>query len=154
MNAWYTIILFIHILAGITWVGAHVFYSGTVYSALKREGRIAADQVMARLEWADKPLFIPASLLVLATGLAMVFMSTGIRFTNLWIIIALGLYLVSMGVGGGRSAQLYKGILAHREAGTQDSPEFGRLLSSYLRAGSYDTLALIGIVAMMVFRPL
>lgn len=152
-TAVYTTTLFIHILAGLTWVGSNIFFDGTMHSVLKRHGQVEADRVLERLAWSEKALFIPAPLTVVVTGIIMVLTNEGIRFSNLWVVVSLGLFLLSLVLAGGIGSRMYKQIEAHREAGTVDTPEYGTLLHSMLRLTSIETVATLVIVSMMVFRP-
>ena len=153
MNNWYTIVLFIHILAGATWVGAGILVQGHAESVLRTEGQVAADRMLQQFAW-TKWLFFPMPLLALATGITMVVMNIGIGFGDLWVIIALGLFILSLVVAGGVGGSYEKKLDAHREAGTVDSPEFGRLFRSFLRVNAIEMVAVLVIVSMMVFRPL
>lgn len=149
----YTTILFVHILAGITWVGSGIAFQGSVESVLRKEGQLEADDLLERFAWAEKWIFIPTPLLALATGITMVVMNGGIRFTNLWVIVSLGLFLLALVLAGGVGGRYERQLRAHREAGTQASPEYGHLLRTYLQVNSVEMVAVLVIVSMMVFRP-
>jgi hypothetical protein len=80
--------------------------------------------MLQQFAW-TKWLFLPMPLLALATGITMVVMNNAYE----------------------------KGLDAHRDAGTVDSPEFGRLFR-FLRVKSIEMVVVLVIVSMMVFRPL
>lgn len=153
MNDWYTIVLFIHILAGATWIGAGILVQGHAESVLRKEGQVEADRMLQQFAW-TKWLFLPMPLLALATGITMVAMNIGVGFGDLWVIIALSLFILSLVLAGGVGGAYEKKLDAHREAGTVDSPEFGRLFRSFLRVNAIEMVAVLVIVSMMVFRPL
>ncbi len=149
----YNTLLFVHILFAIGWVGTGFALQRSFRSILAGEGQVEADRALERSEWAVKWVFIPAPLLVVATGVTMVILNDGIGFSDLWISIALGLFLISMIMNGVAGQRLDKQMKLARAEGSQASPEYARLLQSSLRLGSWDMLLLVGIVAMMVFRP-
>jgi len=149
----YNTLLFVHILFAIGWVGTGFALQRLFRSILAGEGQVEADRALERSEWAVKWVFIPAPLLVVATGVTMVILNDGIGFSDLWISIALGLFLISMIMNGVAGQRLDKQMKLARAEGSQASPEYARLLQSSLRLGSWDMLLLVGIVAMMVFRP-
>ncbi len=151
MNGWYTIILFIHILTGATWVGAGITVHGHAQSVLRKEGQVAAG--LLQYGWALKWIFIPMPLLVVATGITMVVINAGIGFGDLWVVISLILMVVALILAAGVGGAYEKKLNAQSEAGTADSKEYGRLFRSYLRVSAIELVAVIVIVSMMVFRP-
>jgi uncharacterized membrane protein len=154
MSDWYTIILFLHILAGATWVGAGIALQGHAESVLRKEGHIAADRMLHEFGWATNWIFIPAPILAVATGIAMVVDNPGIGFGDLWVIIALSLFILALVLAGGIGGSYEKKLQAHRDAGTVDSPEYGRLFRAFLRVNAIEMVAVVVILSMMVFRPL
>lgn len=82
---WYRVVLLIHILAGIAWLGGGLAIWVTQQRALRAGGRAALDRVRRDLAWADTWLAIPSPLLVVATGIAMVLSAPGWRLTQTWI---------------------------------------------------------------------
>lgn len=154
MSDWYTIILFIHILAGATWVGAGIAMHGHAESVLRKEGQVAAGAVLHQFAWAVPWIFIPMPLLAVATGITMVVMNPGIGFGDLWVIVALTLMVVTLVLAGGIGGAYEKKLNAHSEAGTADSKEYGVLFRSYLRLSAIEMIFVLVILSMMVFRPL
>jgi hypothetical protein len=85
----YELLLFIHVLATVVWVGAG-FLSLVLAITYDQEGdepairRFLADQEMLAMR-----LFVPASLVVLVMGLALVIESDAWSFDQLWIVLGL-----------------------------------------------------------------
>lgn len=85
----YELLLFVHILATVIWVGAG-FLSLVLAVTYDKEGderaiqRFLADQEMLAMR-----LFVPASLVVLLMGLALVIESEAWGFGQLWIVLGL-----------------------------------------------------------------
>jgi uncharacterized membrane protein len=85
----YELLLFIHIAATVIWVGAG-FLSlvlGTSYST--REDEPAMMRFLKDQEWLAMRLFVPASMVVLIMGLALVIESDAWSFDQLWIVLGL-----------------------------------------------------------------
>lgn len=150
---WYTVLLFLHVLTGATWIGAGIAVQGHAESVLRTEGLVAADRVLQQYGWATKWLFVPAPLLALATGIALVATNGGIGFGDLWVIVALGLFVLALILAGGIGGAYEKQLGAHREAGTVDSAEYGRTFRSFLRVNAIEMAVVLGILSMMIFRP-
>ena len=153
MSSWYLIILFVHILAGITWVGAGITLHGSIEREIRKEGVIEADRMLQQFEWTGNWIFIPAPLLVVATGITMVVMAQGIGFGDTWVIVALSLFVLSLILAGGVGGVYQKRLAAHREAGTVGSAEHDRLFRAFLRIDAIEMTAVLVIVSMMVFKP-
>lgn len=154
MSDWYTIILYVHILAGATWVGAGIALQGHAESVLRKEGQIAADTMLSQFGWATKWIFIPMPILAVATGITMVVNNPAVGFGDLWVTISLSLFILALILAGGVGGYYEKKLQAHRDAGTVESPEYGRLFRAFLRVNAIEMVAVLVIVSMMVFRPL
>jgi uncharacterized membrane protein len=146
---WCRILLLVHIVAGMAWVGGGFLIHVTEQRAFRRGGRPAVDRVRADLAWADTWLALPAPLLVVGSGIVMVFVSSGWRFAQTWIwasLALIGLYeALALTVG----ARLY-GQLENAEADLLAGTD---PMGSFLRLGSVLIVLLLGVVVLMVFKP-
>lgn len=149
----YKTALFLHVLAGATWVGTAVLTLGVLQSTLRRHGPAAAAEVRERLGWADKAIYIPGPLIVLATGIAMVLTNDSWRFSDFWVAAALALFLVTAVVGGGVITGMEKKLEASHAAGESSSPAFGRMMAKYIRWASLDVALLMVFVFLMTVKP-
>ncbi len=85
----YELLLFVHVVATIVWIGAG-FLSlvlGTSYAA--RDDEPAMQRFLKDQEWLALRLFVPASLTVLLLGIALVIESEAWSFDELWIVLGL-----------------------------------------------------------------
>jgi len=85
----YELLLFVHVVATIVWIGAG-FLSlvlGTSYAA--RDDEPAMQRFLKDQEWLALRLFVPASLTVLLLGIALVIESEAWSFDQLWIVLGL-----------------------------------------------------------------
>jgi uncharacterized membrane protein len=145
---WYRAVLLIHILAGIVWLGGGLAIVVTEQRSLRAGGRAAFDRVRRDLAWADTWLAIPAPLLVVATGIAMVLLDPGWRFSQTWIWMTIAILIAYQGLAFTVGARLYR-----RLKSGDGTPKGGDPGISLLRLGRLLLLMLVAIVALMVFKP-
>ena len=145
---WYRVVLLIHLLAGIAWLGGGLAIWITQQRALGAGGRAAFDRVRRDLAWADTCLAIPAPLLVVASGIAMVVWDPGWRLSQIWIWLTVAILIAYQGLAVTVGARL------HRRLETGDGePQQGDPGISLLRLGRLLLFMLVAIVALMVFKP-
>ena len=104
---------------------------------------------MGAFEKTTTLLFTIAPILVLATGIAQVAMSSQHEFSQLWIILAIVLFVVTAIMGGGIGGRWEKQMKEAREDGRSLPSVFDR----WLRLGWIEMLVLAAIVALMVYKP-
>ena len=145
---WYRVVLLLHILAGMAWVGGGLVIQVTEHRALRQGGRSALDRMRRDLAWADTWLAVPAPLLVVATGVGLVIAKPGWRFSPTWIWMAIVIVVLYQALALTHGARLYREV----ESGAQNShgADPG---ASLVRLGWVFLVLLIGIVALMVFKP-
>ncbi|HEX9847182.1 MAG TPA: DUF2269 family protein [Acidimicrobiia bacterium] len=140
----YQTLLAVHILAGMAWLGGGLVIQITGVRAFRLGGRPAVDRVRRDVSWADTWLAVPAPLLVVGTGLAMVTVNTGWRFAQAWIWTSIAI------VGAYQTLAVTLGVRLYRqqETGQGDQPT-----RSVLRLGNVLLALLTGNVLLMVFKP-
>ena len=85
----YELLLFIHVAASITWIGAG-FLSLVLATTYDRESDEAAiKRFLHDQEWLAMRLFVPSSLIVVVFGIALVIESDAWTFSYLWIVLGL-----------------------------------------------------------------
>lgn len=149
----YELIVFIHVAAAILWVGGGLY--GHIVGVRLASG--SNDQATAgfvtQVEWSGLRVFTPASLVVLGAGIYMVIDNDAWEFSQTWVWLSLAIYAGSFLLGaaylGPTSGKLGK-VLA--EKGPSD-PEYKTMLSRLLTVSRVDTLLLLAIVFLMVFKP-
>lgn len=149
----YNVILLVHILAAIVWVGGGVFIQIYV-TRLDRTGETARLMAFAKdLEKLGNRIFLPASLLVLLAGVAMVVYSPGVQLSELWVIIGLVgiantilIGAVFLGPEAGRLARV-------AEERGHDDPEVVRRTKRIFAISRVDLAVILLVVADMVLKP-
>ncbi|MGB7861236.1 MAG: DUF2269 family protein [Acidimicrobiia bacterium] len=146
----YELVVVMHILGAIAWIGSGFLLTlgfGRIRSA---EGPAAVDQTMVRMESTANLIFVVAPPLVLLTGIGMVLWSDAWAFSQVWIYLALGLFVVTAILGGGVSGKMEKEMKKARESGTDASD----VLDRFLKVGWLEMVILAAIVVLMVYKPI
>jgi uncharacterized membrane protein len=94
----YTVLVFLHVSAAIVWLGAAVTIQLLAIRADRSGDPGELQKIAADSEWLATRLFIPASLLVLAFGIALV-VDGPWSFDQFWIVLGLAGYAFSFLVG-------------------------------------------------------
>lgn len=146
----YELVVVLHILAAIAWIGSGfllILGFGRIRSA---EGPAAVDQTMVRMEPTTSLIFVVAPPVVLLTGIGMVLWNEAWDFSQVWVYLALGLFVVTAILGGGVSGRMEKEMKEARESGTDASD----VLARFLKVGWLEMVILVAIVALMVYKPI
>jgi uncharacterized membrane protein len=83
----YEILLFLHVASVAFWLGAELLIDILVVRAERQRDAAAVRRLFDELAALD-PIFLPATLVVLATGILMT-IDAGFSFDNLWIVLGL-----------------------------------------------------------------
>lgn len=146
----YEAVVTLHILSGFAWVGGGFTLMLGARNIKRTEGHGAAEQMLDGLETTTKWLFGIAPPLVLLTGIVQVLMSEQYDWSDLWIILALVLFVFTAISGGGVSGRWEKQMKEAREEGRSLPAVFDK----WLRLGWVEMVVLVAIVALMVFKPI
>ncbi len=144
----YNVLLFVHILAATTWLGGGLI----LFVAALRLRQSATDvQTFAKvLPFVGIRLFMPAVVLVLVTGIWMVIADSEWRFTQAWVLIAIGLFAVAFALGGVYLSRV--GIAMDRAAGSA-AADLPGLVNRWLAGYAAVLVVLLLVIADMVFKP-
>jgi uncharacterized membrane protein len=146
-------LLLVHVLAVVVWLGSG--FMGQVLAAMA--DRHGDARTFARLVGLigelTLTLFVPASLVALLTGVALV-LDGPASFGDLWILVALAGFAATFTVGAavlGPRAQAF-GVALAADGGAlgQDALDQGRAV---LRIARFELVVLVLVVAVMVVKP-
>jgi uncharacterized membrane protein len=146
----YEVLLFVHILGVAVWVGGSIML-GFISARIQGTGDAAFRARFARSAGVVGPVIGISAALILASGLWMVVDNDAIELSQLWVWLSLALFLLSGIVGAIYFAPASNRII--------EALEQGRIEEADRRAGSFnlisrlDTLLLVVIVGLMVFKP-
>ena len=149
LEGMYQFLLVIHIVSAIAWLGGAMVLLWAFRAIRVAEGDVVADRAWSQMERTTR-IFNPAPFLVVATGLVMVVTSDAWSFSQPWIYLAVVFFVVSLLLGAGFADRWVKQMEAARERGEVASELFDR----FLRLGAIELAILIGIVFLMVYKPI
>jgi len=92
-------LLFLHILGAITWIGGGVMLSLIAARTRRSEDPRYIAEFAKTLSYVGLRVLAPAVVTVLLTGILMVLVSAGWEFTQLWILLAFGIFIIAFLVG-------------------------------------------------------
>ena len=147
----YELLLFLHIIAAIIWVGA-----ATTYFALELRTDLSGDLEREASQnddagWLAPRLFIPASMATLIFGV-LAAIEGNWDFGSLWIIIGLTGFGVSFVTGIGYFEPEMKKLAAAIERGGAADPEVRRRTASLKMVGRIELAVLYVVVVSMVAK--
>ncbi len=148
----YELLLLLHIIAAITWVGA-----ATTYFALELRTDLSGDVEREAsqnddAEWLSPRLFIPTSMGTLIFGV-LAAIEGNWDFGSLWIIIGLTGFAVSFATGIGYFEPEIKKLAAAIERDGATHPEVRRSVANLKMVGRIELAVLYVVVASMVVKP-
>ena len=143
-------LLFVHIVAVSVWVGGSIML-GFVSARIERTGDTAYRARFAKSAGVVGPVIGISAGLVLASGAWMVVESDQIELSQLWVWLGLALFLLSAIVGAVFFAPASNRIVEALEEGRVE--EADRLARVFNLVSRLDTLLLVVILGLMVFKP-
>jgi uncharacterized membrane protein len=150
---WHQILRLAHVVGAVAWVGSGIGLLALGKSMVAAADHAGLSSIIRRGESLGPRVFIPASIVTIGTGIAMVFGQPAFRFTDLWILLGIAGIVLSGVVQGmitGPAARQYEELAARTGVDEQalDGPA-----DRYLRGGVLDVAVLLAVVAVMVLRP-
>ena len=147
----YQLLVYAHILAAVVWVGGAAFMQLLAFRVQRADDPTEVPQLARHFEALGRRVFLPAAFVIILTGLVMTIQAWS--FGQLWILVAIGLWLLSaflgavfLGPGAKRAAAAFD---AEGPTSARGRQELGRLsLVSRLELVSFAI-----IIALMVFKP-
>ena len=142
---------FIHVLLAIIAVGFNASY-GIWLARAARAPQATQSHVLRTIKFLDDRFANPAYVLLLVTGLFMVF-NAGIPFSRFWIAGAFALWLVLIFIGAGVYTPTLRDQIRVLEAEGPDSAEYQRLSARGRNVGIVLAVIVVFIVFLMVAKP-
>ena len=150
MRHMYELIVFVHILSAMVWVGGGLFAQFTMAHLRSNGGDATVADYLIGLEWAENRVFGLSSGLVFITGVTMVALSEAWTFSQLWVIVALTLFIVDAAIQGIWGGRALKDL---RHAYESDAAGISGPLKRVVTVNNVDTVLVLVILSMMVFKP-
>ena len=144
----YSSLLFVHILAAMTWVGGGLLLS--LLGSRARRDPAGAAGFATFLPYVGIRVLMPAVVLVLVTGVWLVLAGSEWSFRQTWVLLALGLFAVAFAVG---AVYLSRVGIALERAAKDGGAALPSLLNRWLAGYLVVLIVLLVTVADMVFKP-
>ncbi|MCC6259620.1 MAG: DUF2269 family protein [Anaerolineales bacterium] len=146
----YILIKWIHVLSAIVAVGSNLTYRMLLLSAgEKREATLFA---LNAIRFLDRRLANPAYVMLLITGLSMVFIA-GFPITTPWILTSLTLYFVIVFLGIKVYAPVFRKQIRIAESAGVEGDEYRQTARQASLIEALVTLTAVLIVFCMVTKP-
>jgi uncharacterized membrane protein len=149
---WYDTFLAVHILAVVIWIGGGLFLTVMALLAERTNDAVQLASLAKMAAFAGHRIFAPASLVVLAMGIAMV-ENAGIGFDHFWIAFGLIGFLITFVLGIGVLAPRSKRADELMAEKGLEAPETQAAISNLLLIARADVAMLLLVVVDMVTKP-
>ena len=149
MERW---LLLIHIAAAAVWVGGG-FTFAVIGLRARRSGDAALLLSFGRtLQYVGTRVLGPAMVVLLLAGIALVFAQAR-SFTEPWILVAIGGFLIAFALGAGFGARAGIGLARAVDAPSPDPAAIASLVGLWLRGYGLVLAILVIVLWDMVFKP-
>jgi uncharacterized membrane protein len=149
----------LHVFGGVVLIGELLFSGLWLARALARGDAGLRAYVLATMAWTSKSYALPAILVNLVAGLALIHFRRTPMAHALWLWIALALYIVVTGLWHGALIPRRKRMAAmfgEPEKGAAKAAEgvaFDAMARAWIRLNAVTAILLFVILALMVWRP-
>lgn len=148
----YEFLLFCHLTFVAVWVGTDVAIQVFALRARAAGPQRQAD-LLTDVEWIGTRLLVPSAFLVAGFGIWMVLKEPAWEFSQAWISVGLGVFVLSFFAGalflGPESGRLGK-LISERGA---DDPEVQRRMSRIFLVSRIELVLLVLVILDMVAKP-
>jgi uncharacterized membrane protein len=147
----YRFLVLLHIVCAAVWVGGAVAVQILAIRVERSDDPTDLPRLARHVEALGNVAFVPAAIVLLLTGAVMT--AQAWAFSQVWILIAIILWLVSAVAGGVYLAPRARRAVALFEAEGPTSVAARRLISRLFVVSRVELLSFAGILALMVYKP-
>ena len=143
---------FAHIAAAIVWLGGGVMLSLFGIRARQSGNLVVMREFARNLSYVGLRVFTPAVIVVLLSGISLVLLNSALNFTQLWVLLALGGFLLAFLIGG---LYLSRSAIQLERAANQsaDLQAASQALNRWLGGYGIVLIILVLILWDMIFKP-
>jgi uncharacterized membrane protein len=143
----------VHVLAAMVWVGGGVILSLVGLRARSNSNPAAIGDFARTLRYVGLRALMPAVVLVLVTGVWQVLASSAWKLSQLWVVVALGLFGVAFLIGAVYLSRVGIALERVAEGDGSDKEDAVGLLNRWLVGYTVVLGVLLVAVWDMVFKP-
>lgn len=147
----YTVLKSLHVLAAAIWVGGGAMSQVLAIRATRSGEPLKIVNLLGEIEWIGTRVFLPSSLLLVATGFGMI--GDGDLSFDLWIILGLVVWVFSAGVGSSFLGPESGRIAAIVERDGPASPEALQRIKRIFLVSRVELVLLLLVIVDMVIKP-
>lgn len=151
-DSWYLFWKALHLIAAVTWVGGGLTLTLMVIRTERSGDTNRLLDLGEHADWVGTKVFVPATLLVLATGIAMT-IDGDLDWGQFWIIFGLVAWATSAAIGIGYITPKVKRLTTIMADRGPADPEVKVLLRKVTLAARMDVAFLLLIVIDMTVKP-
>jgi uncharacterized membrane protein len=151
-DSWYLAFKGVHVVAAVLWVGGGTFITLAVIAAERADDTGRMLELAKQAEWGAMRIFVPASFVVLAMGIAMT-INGDLDWGQFWLVFGLIAWAISTAVGVGFLTPRINKLNKLIEERGGDDPAVTAAVQPILLAARLDIALLLLIVVDMVVKP-
>jgi uncharacterized membrane protein len=155
-SSWYLAFKAVHVVFAVVWIGGGLLLT-TLGLIAERQGDPAGKTAVARqAALVGDKVFTPSSLLVLASGIAMMLNDTGDLawdWESFWVVFGLLGFASTFTIGIGILSPMAKKVRGLMQTVGPDAPETQAAISQILLVARVDVAVLMLVVVDMVAKP-
>ena len=140
----FELLLTLHLLAAVTWVGGSIALSILVTRFAEAERGLVAPH----FSWYGSTVLTGAAFVLLLAGIGLVIDVDGYEFSDPWVIVGIAGWLISAILGGGLLGPLGKKL---QEA--TDDAQRTALIDRIITVSRIDTVVIVLVVIDMAVKP-
>ena len=148
----YEILLFVHIMAAIVWVGGGFTMQIFAARAMRAPDAGRKASMVSDFSWVGQRVFTPASGVLFLFGIFLV-LDGNWSFGDPWISAGILIWLVSLGIGIGFFRPQSERLAALMTAEGPGSPAVAQGMERILMVGRVDLALLVAAVFLMATKP-
>ncbi|HLF06725.1 MAG TPA: DUF2269 family protein [Thermoplasmata archaeon] len=158
-HASYILAEFVHVLFGMIWLGGGIVMLFVVIRVAEKDGKVASFKTAVAIGQRAGPMFMIASILVLATGIVYMGLKYGWDLGYIWslpngrlILIALVLVIFAIVLGAAGATPMIKKLAALKLPDDPDAmvPEEARSVVKKLKLDGYISLTIVTVVMFLM----
>ena len=149
--SFYQLLVYIHILCAVIWVGGGVTVQVLAIRAQRTGDPGEAVRAFKQAEYVGTRVFMPASIILFVAGLIMV--AQAWSFSQLWISVSMGLWILSAVAGAAYLGPRAKQVVSLLETEGPTSSTAQALVGRLALVSRLELLSFAVIIALMVFKP-
>ncbi|MGH2462928.1 MAG: DUF2269 family protein [Candidatus Limnocylindria bacterium] len=147
----YQLLLYIHIVSGVIWVGGAVYVQLLAIRVGRSDDPAETARMARHFEALGSRVFVPAALLIIVTGAVMTAQMWS--FGQLWIAVSIALWVLSAAIGAVFLAPGSRRAAALFDAEGPASLAGRRVLARLFLVSRLELVSFAVIIALMVFKP-